>query len=72
MALHNEVEFENEVCEHLAAQGWLYAEKDAEQSFESELADPSRFTPTLASLNPRLENSCSAVPTLFGESNLRV
>jgi len=29
MALHNEVEFENEVCEHLAAHGWLYAEKDA-------------------------------------------
>jgi hypothetical protein len=29
MALHNEIEFEDEVCEHLAGNGWLYAEKDA-------------------------------------------
>jgi type I restriction enzyme R subunit len=29
MSLHQENEFENEVCEHLAAHGWLYAEKDA-------------------------------------------
>jgi type I restriction enzyme, R subunit len=29
MALHNEIEFENEVCEHLAGNGWMYAEKDA-------------------------------------------
>ena len=29
MGLHNEDKFEDEVCEHLAANGWLYAEKDA-------------------------------------------
>lgn len=29
MALHNEIEFENEICEHLSENGWLYAEKDA-------------------------------------------
>ncbi len=29
MSLHNEIEFENDICEHLAAHGWLYAEKDA-------------------------------------------
>lgn len=29
MALHNEIEFENEICQHLAAHGWLYAEGDA-------------------------------------------
>jgi type I restriction enzyme R subunit len=29
MALHNEIEFENDICQHLAAQGWLYAEGDA-------------------------------------------
>ena len=28
MALHNEVEFENEICEHLAASGWLYSPND--------------------------------------------
>ena len=31
MALHNEIEFENDICEHLAGQSWLYAEKDADQ-----------------------------------------
>ncbi len=29
MALHNEIEFENDICDHLAAHDWLYAEKDA-------------------------------------------
>lgn len=31
MALHKEVHFESEICTHLAAHGWLYAEGDAEQ-----------------------------------------
>ncbi|WP_026096341.1 type I restriction endonuclease subunit R [Ideonella sp. B508-1] len=30
MALHREVEFENDICRHLAAHGWLYAEGDAQ------------------------------------------
>lgn len=25
MALHNEIPFELDICEHLAAHGWLYA-----------------------------------------------
>ena len=29
MALHKEIEFENDICSHLAANGWLYAEGDA-------------------------------------------
>jgi type I restriction enzyme R subunit len=29
VALHLEVEFENDICNHLAANGWLYAEGDA-------------------------------------------
>ena len=29
MALHNEIEFERDICHHLAAHGWLYAEGDA-------------------------------------------
>lgn len=28
MALHNEIEFENELCGHLAANGWLYSPND--------------------------------------------
>jgi len=29
MSLHKEIKFEDEICEHLPANGWLYAEKDA-------------------------------------------
>ena len=29
MAIHNEIEFENDICDYLAGNGWLYAEKDA-------------------------------------------
>ena len=28
MALHNEIEFEIEICQHLAANGWLYSPND--------------------------------------------
>ncbi len=28
MSLHNEIEFENEICEHLAANDWLYSAND--------------------------------------------
>jgi hypothetical protein len=30
MNLHNEVHFEQAICDHIAAHGWLYAEGDAE------------------------------------------
>jgi type I restriction enzyme R subunit len=30
LALHNEIEFERDICHHLAAHGWLYAEGDAQ------------------------------------------
>ena len=29
MSLHQEINFESEICQHLAAHGWLYAEGDA-------------------------------------------
>lgn len=31
MSLHKEISFENEICDSLAANGWLYAEGDASQ-----------------------------------------
>jgi len=34
MALHNEIEFENDICADLAASGWLYTEGDA-QGYDS-------------------------------------
>ena len=29
MTLHKEIEFEKDICAHLAAHGWLYVEGDA-------------------------------------------
>ena len=29
MSLHKEINFENDVCDHLAAHGWLHADQDA-------------------------------------------
>lgn len=29
MSLHKEISFEAEICDHLAASGWLYEDKDA-------------------------------------------
>jgi hypothetical protein len=29
MSLHKEINLETEICQHLAANGWLYAEGDA-------------------------------------------
>ena len=30
MSLHNEIAFETDICNHLAAQGWLYSEPGTE------------------------------------------
>jgi type I restriction enzyme, R subunit len=37
MSLHQEIRFEDEICEHLAANGWLYVEKDA-AAYDRDLA----------------------------------
>ncbi|KUG55494.1 restriction endonuclease subunit R [Kocuria rosea subsp. polaris] len=37
MALHNEVEFESELCEHLASHGWLYSPTDTGYDVERAL-----------------------------------
>jgi type I restriction enzyme, R subunit len=37
MSLHNEIEFENDICDHLAAYGWLHEEKDA-ANYDRQLA----------------------------------
>src|SRR5512139_2873292 len=34
MSLHREIQFENDICAHLGANGWLYAEGDA-QGYDS-------------------------------------
>lgn len=37
MALHNEIEFEKEVCEHLGSHGWLYEDKTSD-NYDRKLA----------------------------------
>ncbi len=37
MNLHTKIHFEDEICRHLAANGWLYAEGDAGR-YDRELA----------------------------------
>ena len=37
MALHNEIEFEKEVCEYLGSNGWLYQDKTAD-NYDRKLA----------------------------------
>ena len=37
MSLHREINFETEICETLAANGWLYAENDA-AAYDRQLA----------------------------------
>lgn len=34
MALHHEIEFENDICDHLAANGWLYSADDEAQNYK--------------------------------------
>jgi len=37
LALHKGIEFENNICNHLATNGWLYAEGDA-KGYDTHLA----------------------------------
>lgn len=41
MSLHKEVNFENEICEYLVANGWLYSETDAEKYDRARALFPS-------------------------------
>ncbi len=41
MSLHKEISFEDEVCQHLGANGWLYAEGDAEHYDRARALFPS-------------------------------
>jgi type I restriction enzyme R subunit len=43
MALHNEVEFEAQICAHLAANGWLYSPNDAGYDVERALFPEDLF-----------------------------
>ncbi|WP_431711467.1 type I restriction endonuclease subunit R [Glutamicibacter uratoxydans] len=74
MALHNEIEFENSICEHLTAHGWLYSPTDAGYDKERALFPEDVFAwledtapDELAKvLKPRLN------PTMLVKAKLRI
>ena len=41
MSLHKEISFETEICEHLAANGWLYADGDAAHYYQAHALFPA-------------------------------
>ena len=42
MSLHKEINFETEICEYLAANGWLYADGDAANNADVDISAPDR------------------------------
>lgn len=42
--LHREIHLETDICTHLAAHGWLYAEGDAEQYDRGRALFPADLT----------------------------
>lgn len=44
MTIHTEINFETEICEHLAANGWMYADKDAAGFVRGVVPVPGRRT----------------------------
>lgn len=53
MCLHKEFNFENEICEHLAANGWLYSEGDAENYDRTNAIFPSDLLDWVHSTQPK-------------------
>ncbi|MCZ4324622.1 type I restriction endonuclease subunit R [Pseudomonas anguilliseptica] len=53
MSLHKEVSFENEICEQLAASGWLYAEGDAQAYDRARALFPADLLDWVKSTQPQ-------------------
>ena len=56
MDLHKEVNFEAEICEHLAAHGWLYAESDAKNYDRARALFPSDVVAWVQDTQPKAWN----------------
>src|SRR5688500_12183932 len=52
MALHHEIRFEDDICDHLAAHGWLYAAGDAQQYDRTFARRPDDVTAWVQSTQP--------------------
>jgi hypothetical protein len=46
MALHNKIQFENDICEHLSVNGWHYAAPDVEADTTGYDTPGRSFRPT--------------------------
>jgi type I restriction enzyme R subunit len=53
MSLHKEISFENEICDTLAANGWLYAEGDAQQYDRARALFPADVMAWVQETQPR-------------------
>ena len=52
MSLHKEIAFENDICQHLAAHGWLYSEGDAEHYNRAHAVYPPALLAWLQTTQP--------------------
>jgi len=53
MSLHKEINFENEICDHLATHGWLYAETDAARYDKARALFPEDVIAWVQSTQPK-------------------
>lgn len=53
MSLHKEINFENEICEHLAANGWLYSKGDNENYDRAKALFPADLLDWVRSTQPK-------------------
>ncbi len=71
MSLHKEISFETEICEHLAANGWLYADGDAAHYYQAHALFPADVLAWVQATQPKAwealvkNHGDNAGPTLF-------
>ena len=59
MTLHKEIHFENDICAHLAVNGWLYAEGNATEP----VAIAAFLDDETTAADPLLADACRVVAT---------
>ena len=60
MSLHKEIHFENEICAHLAANGWLYAEGDAASYDRAQALYPADVIAWVQATQPKAWDTLTA------------
>jgi hypothetical protein len=56
---HKEISFENEICDYLAAHGWLYAEGDAAKYDRARALFPADVLAWVQATQPPRRGRCS-------------